>query len=155
MLSKFQFYDPETITENCNKNKQELPNKSAILRSLDSLTNITALDKDKTEPTECRILSPHWIEYLLIFWVFSFTCQELTQVSVPNKSKSCKTKWNYFKLLPSGEEKFLKNFSEYITDGWNQFDLLGIFLFVLGMLLRYISLSGNEDVFIASRQVKN
>ena len=82
MLSKFQFYDPETITENCNKNKQELPNKSAILRSLDSLTNITALDKDKTEPTECRILSPHWIEYLLIFWVFSFTCQELTQVSV-------------------------------------------------------------------------
>ena len=72
LLTKFEYYDPDTI---------DLP--SNCTQQLENITmNITNLTQFGTSNSGCKeILKPSWLEYLLCFWVFSFFCQELGQVS--------------------------------------------------------------------------
>ncbi len=44
--------------------------------------------------------------------------------------------------------KEIKNkFSKYFEDGWNYIDLVGCSLFFIGIILRFISVSMDENIF--------
>lgn len=89
-----------------------------------------------------------------MFWVFSFFCQELSQVkTLLNKNFAQKqiVYKIYFKLFENDGEPMMKSFASYFSDGWNQFDMLGILLFLVGMILRIVSLYKNEELFRAAR----
>ncbi|XP_058269985.1 transient receptor potential cation channel subfamily M member 4a isoform X1 [Hemibagrus wyckioides] len=61
---------------------------------------------------------PAHIEYLLYFWVFTLSCEEIRQSFV------------------SGSGSFTKSMRLYIEDMWNKCDLTAILLFILGLICR-------------------
>lgn len=144
MLSKFQYYDQTESNYFFNAS-----------------LNTTRKDAFRNESNKSRkILSPGWLEILISFWVFSFLCQEIEQVSYFISSNFfciCFVNEGSFflqlqKLIQKDESvTFWKNIRNYVLDGWNQFDMLGILLFAIGMFLRFVSIKMNERVFILSR----
>ena len=70
MLCEFRFY------VNTKNKKNVFTNSTAA-----SLTDLLANNKTlSTLPAPKSISNPNWIEYVVIFWVFSFACQEIFQV---------------------------------------------------------------------------
>ena len=77
LLCNYEYYDPDTIDlpTNCTGDLIELAN------NLTNLTQFGSSDTQNESPGCRKIMKPSWLEYLLIFWVFSFFCQELGQVN--------------------------------------------------------------------------
>ncbi|XP_043916462.1 transient receptor potential cation channel subfamily M member 2-like [Protopterus annectens] len=64
---------------------------------------------------------PSWTEYLLYVWVFSLVCEEIKQVA----------------YNPTGSGVY-KKAEIYISDLWNKMDLLGLTVFIVGLICRLI-----------------
>ncbi len=54
-------------------------------------------------------------------------------------------------LFPKTDGTISYKLNKYFADGWNYIDILGIVLFLIGLVLRIVSLFTNETVFIAAR----
>ena len=52
-----------------------------------------------------------------------------------------------------GEAFFFDKLKNYTKDPWNIFDFFGCSLFVIGMVLRFFSLFGNENLFKIAKYI--
>ncbi|XP_078514886.1 transient receptor potential cation channel subfamily M member 2-like isoform X2 [Lissotriton helveticus] len=68
--------------------------------------------------------TPSWREYLLYIWIFSFLCEEVRQLLNDHK---------HLKFLTKGRI--------YITNFWNQVDVVAISLFTVGAVCRWFKAS--------------
>ena len=131
ILCEFNYYEhiEVKVTKPLN---QSIDNKQNL--SVHELNNVNGSFVSNVE--QRRVLKkPSLIEYLLIYWMFSFALEEFRQ---------------YF--FGESETKILKNkLMHYFANNWNYLDISGCLVFSIGMSLRFISLSTDENLFIAAR----
>ena len=75
-------------------------------------------------------LRPSGLEWFLLFWIFTFICEEIRQiieVNVPITSKKRFSRWHHIKIAVG----------EWISDTWNWVDSAGITFFLVGYFLRF------------------
>jgi len=108
MLCEFHFFKPNT-------NEQ-------IRLDFDNQT-IFSVAPIVQMPTNHKksIADPHWLEYIVIAWVFAFCCQEV------------------FQLLEGSQRGFFNNIVDYIEDWWNYLDITGCLLFLIGIIARFLA----------------
>lgn len=145
MMSKYRFFKPDTV--------QQLLKNNSILKMNGTFEK--AMFKK-------YLASPHWLEYVIIYWVFSFVCQEVFQVFSSFNSKFSDIYitliyiyfafWNISKLINSYRGSLVKLFVIFAQDRWNYIDLIGCLMFIIGMLMRFLAIFMiDNDLFISSR----
>ena len=68
------------------------------------------------------------LEWFLLFWVFTFICEEIRQIVEINETSSKKT---------TRLHKIITGLKEWVSDSWNWFDAAGIITFYIGFFLRF------------------
>lgn len=107
-----------------------------------------------------KVKLPSWIEYLLIYWIFAFMAEEARQVIFIYINQYVKLIFlnaffyaQYF--YGDAETKVLKNkLLHYFENNWNYLDISGCLVFSIGMSLRFLSITTNENLFIAARYIE-
>ena len=82
-----------------------------------------------------QIARPSLSECILMFWVFTFTLDEILQFNSEVK------------------DKFKSKILKYLDNNWNYLDIFGCVLFIVAMCLRFVAMVTDENVFIAARIV--
>lgn len=82
MLSRFHYYHEDVDADKCREflENSSLNLVNTTLRRGRSSINTTDLEPAQEDKPDCTLSEPFWLEYLLIYWVFCFLCQEITQV---------------------------------------------------------------------------
>jgi hypothetical protein len=127
MLCEFNFHEEidELFQNSLTVNISNLT-ESSYFASNNSINATRLTAKRKIKLTRLLLT-----EYILIFWVFSFMADEFYQLYLENGIV-------HF--------KFKSKFTKYFDNYWNYLDITGCGLFLVGVILKFISMKTDEPI---------